>query len=105
MNWRRTPWLKKSARDAEVVLSVCFGDFAMADLLQPGITVVDHSAEAVGAAAAARLAERIAQPDLPASIARARAGGSQNGSHGTAAASDRRCARRCRVPAGPWCPP
>ena len=47
---------------------VCFGDFAMADLLQPGITVVDHSAEAVGAAAAARLAERIAQPDLPASI-------------------------------------
>jgi len=46
---------------------VCFGDFAMADLLQPGITVVDHSAEAVGAAAAARLAERIAQPDLPAS--------------------------------------
>ena len=50
------------------VALVCFGDFAMADLLQPGITVVDHSAEAVGAAAAARLAERIAQPDLPASI-------------------------------------
>jgi LacI family transcriptional regulator len=46
---------------------VCFGDFAMADLLQPGVTVVDHSAEAVGAAAAARLAERIADPDLPAS--------------------------------------
>jgi LacI family transcriptional regulator len=45
---------------------VCFGDFAMADLLQPGITVVDHSAEAVGAAAAARLAERIADPDLQA---------------------------------------
>ena len=45
---------------------VCFGDFAMADLLQPGVTVVDHSAEAVGAAAAARLAERIADPDLPA---------------------------------------
>ena len=45
---------------------VCFGDFAMADLLQPGVTVVDHSAEAVGAAAAARLAERIAHPDLPA---------------------------------------
>lgn len=44
---------------------VCFGDFAMADLLQPGVTVVDHSAETVGAAAAARLAERIARPDLP----------------------------------------
>jgi LacI family transcriptional regulator len=45
---------------------VCFGDFAMADLLQPGVTVVDHSAEAVGAAAAARLADRIADPDMPA---------------------------------------
>jgi LacI family transcriptional regulator, galactose operon repressor len=44
---------------------VCFGDFAMAELLQPGVTVVDHSADAVGAAAAARLAERIANPDLP----------------------------------------
>jgi LacI family transcriptional regulator len=43
---------------------VCFGDFAMADLL--GITVVDHSAEAVGAAAAARLTERIADPEMPA---------------------------------------
>jgi LacI family transcriptional regulator len=52
---------------ADIAL-VCFGDFAMADLLQPGITVVDHSAEAVGAAAAARLAARIAQPDLPTSI-------------------------------------
>jgi hypothetical protein len=50
------------------VALVCFGDFAMADLLQPSVTVVDHSAEAVGAAAATRLAERIAQPDLPASI-------------------------------------
>lgn len=49
------------------VALVCFGDFAMADLLQPGVTVVDHSAEAVGHAAAARLAERIAQPDLPVS--------------------------------------
>ena len=49
------------------VALVSFGDFAMADLLQPGVTVVDHSAEAVGAAAAARLAERIANPELPAS--------------------------------------
>jgi LacI family transcriptional regulator len=46
---------------------VCFGDFAMADLLRPGVTVVDHSAEAVGEVAATRLAERIAQPDLPVS--------------------------------------
>jgi LacI family transcriptional regulator len=55
------------ALDRTDVALVCFGDFAMADLLQPGVTVVDHSAEAVGAAAAARLAERIAQPDLPVS--------------------------------------
>lgn len=48
------------------VALVSFGDFAMADLLQPGVTVVDHSADAVGAAAAARLAERIANPELPA---------------------------------------
>jgi LacI family transcriptional regulator len=47
---------------------VCFGDFAMADLLHPRVTVIDHSAEAVGAVAATRLAERIAHPDLPASI-------------------------------------
>jgi LacI family transcriptional regulator len=46
---------------------VCFGDFAMADLLRPGVTVVDHSAEAVGAAAAARMAKRLAGPDLPVS--------------------------------------
>jgi LacI family transcriptional regulator len=45
---------------------VCFGDFAMADLLQPGVTVVDHSAEAIGATAAARLAERIAHPEVAA---------------------------------------
>jgi LacI family transcriptional regulator len=43
---------------------VGFGDFAMADMLVPAVTVVDHSAAAVGLAAAARLAQRIAQPDL-----------------------------------------
>jgi LacI family transcriptional regulator len=53
------------ARGRTDIALVCFGDFAMADLLQPGVTVVDHSAAAVGAAAATRLAERIAQPDLP----------------------------------------
>jgi LacI family transcriptional regulator len=43
---------------------VGFGDFAMADALQPGVTVVDHSARAVGASAVARLVRRLAQPDL-----------------------------------------
>jgi len=50
-------------RRTDVAL-VGFGDFAMADLLVPAITVVDHSAAAVGRAAAARLARRIAEPDL-----------------------------------------
>jgi LacI family transcriptional regulator len=44
---------------------VGFGDFAMADALEPGITVVDHSARTVGASAMARLAARLAQPGLP----------------------------------------
>jgi LacI family transcriptional regulator len=50
-------------RRTDVAL-VGFGDFAMADMLVPAITVVDHSAAAVGRAAAARLARRIAEPDL-----------------------------------------
>lgn len=54
--------------DRSDVALVCFGDFAMADLLQPGVTVVDHSADVVGTAAAARLTERIAHPELPTSI-------------------------------------
>ena len=44
---------------------VGFGDFAMADTLRPAITVIDHSAQDVGRAAAARLIARIADPDLP----------------------------------------
>jgi LacI family transcriptional regulator len=44
---------------------VGFGDFAMADALEPGVTVIDHSAQAVGAAAMTRLAARFAQPDSP----------------------------------------
>jgi LacI family transcriptional regulator len=44
---------------------VGFGDFAMADMLVPAVTVVDHSAAAVGLAAAARLTQRIADPELP----------------------------------------
>jgi LacI family transcriptional regulator len=47
------------------VALVGFGDFAMADALNPAVTVVDHSARAVGLAAAARLADRLADPDLP----------------------------------------
>jgi LacI family transcriptional regulator len=50
-------------RRTDVAL-VGFGDFAMADMLVPAVTVVDHSAAAVGRAAAARLARRIAEPDL-----------------------------------------
>jgi LacI family transcriptional regulator len=43
---------------------VGFGDFAMADTLRPAITVIDHSAQEVGRAAAARLIARIADPEL-----------------------------------------
>jgi LacI family transcriptional regulator len=43
---------------------VGFGDFAMADTLRPAITVIDHSAQEVGRAAAARLIARIADPAL-----------------------------------------
>jgi LacI family transcriptional regulator len=47
------------------VALVSFGDFAMADALQPGITVIDHPADSVGRAAVRRLMARLAQPDLP----------------------------------------
>ena len=48
---------------ADIAL-VGFGDFAMADTLRPAVTVIDHSAEEVGRAAAARLIARIADPEL-----------------------------------------
>jgi LacI family transcriptional regulator len=54
-------------RRTDVAL-VGFGDFAMADMLVPAVTVVDHSAAAVGRAAGARLARRIAEPDLAAEL-------------------------------------
>jgi LacI family transcriptional regulator len=41
------------------------GDFAMADALTPGITVVDHSGARIGVAAADRLLARLADPALP----------------------------------------
>jgi LacI family transcriptional regulator, galactose operon repressor len=47
------------------VALVALGDFAMADILTPGVTVLDHPAAAIGHAAAARLAARLADPDLP----------------------------------------
>jgi LacI family transcriptional regulator len=54
-------------RRTDVAL-VCFGDFAMADTLEPGITVIDHPADAVGQAAVARLTARLAEPDLPVAV-------------------------------------
>ena len=47
------------------VALVGLGDFAMADILTPGVTVLDHPAAAIGHAAAARLTARLADPDLP----------------------------------------
>lgn len=45
---------------------VGLGDFAMADALQPAVTVIDHSGVRLGQAAARRLVDRIADPRLPA---------------------------------------
>jgi LacI family transcriptional regulator len=47
---------------------VAFGDFAMADTLTPGVSVVDHSGAAVGRTAMDRLVERTRNPDLPVEI-------------------------------------
>ncbi|BEP14145.1 LacI family DNA-binding transcriptional regulator [Acidothermaceae bacterium B102] len=47
---------------------VGFGDFAMADSLQPGITVIDHSARAVAVSAVARLMSRLSRPDMPTEV-------------------------------------
>jgi LacI family transcriptional regulator len=44
---------------------VGLGDFAMAEALEPGVTVIDHSGERVGQAAAERLLARLADPELP----------------------------------------
>jgi LacI family transcriptional regulator len=46
------------------VALVGFGDFAMANMLVPAVTVMNHSPVAVGLAAAARLTRRIAEPSL-----------------------------------------
>ena len=39
---------------------MCFGDFALADVLEPGVTVVDHDPEAIGRLAAETMFERLA---------------------------------------------
>lgn len=50
------------ARSRTDVAFIGIGDFAMADALTPGITVVDHSGRQIGEAAADRLIERLADP-------------------------------------------
>ncbi len=52
---RREPWTRAAY--------VAFGDFAMADLLQPAVTVVDHDPHRMGTVAAERLLLRLRHPD------------------------------------------
>ena len=53
------------ARRRTDVAFVGLGDFAMADALEPGVTVIDHSGRRIGAAAAQRLLARLAGNALP----------------------------------------
>ena len=53
------------ARSRTNVAFIGIGDFAMADALTPGVTVVDHSGAGIGVAAAGRLIERLADPGRP----------------------------------------
>ena len=50
--------------DRTDVAVVGFGDFAMADTIEPAITVIDHSAAELGAVAAERLLARLADREL-----------------------------------------
>jgi LacI family transcriptional regulator len=50
------------ARSRTDLAFIGIGDFAMADALTPGITVVDHPGARIGVAAANRLIERLADP-------------------------------------------
>jgi LacI family transcriptional regulator len=50
------------ARSRTDIAFIGIGDFAMADALTPGITVVDHSGTRIGVAAADRLIARLADP-------------------------------------------
>jgi len=53
------------ARSRTDIAFIGIGDFAMADALTPGITVVDHSGARIGVTAANRLIERLADPGQP----------------------------------------
>lgn len=53
------------ARSRTDLAFIGIGDFAMADALTPGITVVGHSGARIGEAAAHRLIERLADPGRP----------------------------------------
>jgi LacI family transcriptional regulator len=53
------------ARSRTDLAFIGIGDFAMADALTPGITVVDHSGARIGVAAAKRLIDRLADPARP----------------------------------------
>ncbi|MEU6538415.1 LacI family DNA-binding transcriptional regulator [Streptomyces sp. NPDC047000] len=54
---RTLPVLHRAGRTD--IAFVSFGDFAMSDTLSPAVTVVDHSPERIGHAAAQRLFERL----------------------------------------------
>lgn len=51
------------ARGLAMPALVSFGDFTLAEVLEPGITYVDHDPRLLGAAAFRRLRERAARPD------------------------------------------
>ncbi len=53
------------ARSRTDLAFIGIGDFAMADALTPGITVVGHSGARIGVAAAKRLIERLDDPGRP----------------------------------------
>lgn len=59
---QRVVKFRNNAQSPDVAL-VSFGDFAMAEFLQPSLTVVDQNPHAIGRAAAERLFLRIATPE------------------------------------------
>ena len=59
-NTRTSLGVVAALRHRTDVALVCFGDFALADVLEPGVTVVDHDPEAIGRLAAETMFERLA---------------------------------------------